>query len=225
VDPRANHRRAAKTARHWANWWPHRCLGVAAASQTDCQMKLTFYVCKEVDYSKAPDVVAVSCRGVHRYMVSWELHGRNFKPTCRCGWPLKVNRWTSAQAEGKARPMLKGGAGEPSPPVGCSSAPSTSWRAQRQAVRPEASAKPVTRTRGGSPSSPPTPFFLSQVEAQLGRQYPVDPAWLVRGSAFDMDAFLTRNFESIMVTYLNGDSLAKKLKVGGCVDQRTTTRT
>ena len=69
------------------------------------------------------------------------------------------------------------------------------------------------------------PFFLSQVEAQLGRQYPVDPAWLVRGSAFDMDAFLTRNFESIMVTYLNGDSLAKKLKVGGCVDQRTTTRT
>jgi len=72
-------------------------------------MKLTFYVCKEVDYSKAPDVVAVSCRGVHRYMVSWELHGRHFKPTCRCGWPLKVNRWTSAQAEGKARPMLKGG--------------------------------------------------------------------------------------------------------------------
>jgi len=33
-------------------------------------MKLTFYVCKEVDYPKAPDVVAVSCRGVHRYMVS-----------------------------------------------------------------------------------------------------------------------------------------------------------
>ena len=107
-----------------------------------------------------------------------------------------------------------GVAGEPSPPVGCSSAPSTSWRAQRQAVRPEASAKPVTRTRGGSPSSPPTPFFLSQVEAQLGRQYPVDPAWLVRGSAFDMDAFLTRNFETTMVTYENGDSWANKLKVG-----------
>jgi hypothetical protein len=54
------------------------------------------------------------------------------------------------------------------------------------------------------------PFILSQVEAQLGRHvrslYPVDPAWLVRGSAFDMGAFLTRNFETTMVTYENGDS-------------------
>jgi hypothetical protein len=58
------------------------------------------------------------------------------------------------------------------------------------------------------------PYFLSQGEAQLGRQYPVDPAWLVRGSAFDMDAFLTRNFETTMVTYENGDSWANKLKVG-----------
>ena len=51
-----------------------------------------FYLRKEVDFSKAPDVVAASCRGVRSCMVSWELHGQIFKPTCRCGWPLKVKR-------------------------------------------------------------------------------------------------------------------------------------
>jgi hypothetical protein len=55
-------------------------------------MKLTFYVCKEVDYSKAPDVVAAFCRGIRLYMVRWELHHQNFKPTCRFGWPLKGKR-------------------------------------------------------------------------------------------------------------------------------------
>jgi hypothetical protein len=73
------------------------------------------------------------------------------------------------------------------------------------------------------------PFILIQVEAQLGRHvrnlYPVDPGWLVRGSAFDMDAFLTRNFETAMVTYENGDSWEKKMKAVGCIDQRNTTRT
>ena len=46
-------------------------------------MKLTFYMCKEVDYSKAPDVVAVSRRGVRLYMVRWKLHIQNFQPTRR----------------------------------------------------------------------------------------------------------------------------------------------
>jgi hypothetical protein len=97
--------------------------GVLAAFQADCQMKLTFYVCKEVDYSKAPDVVVASCHGIRLYMVRWEQ---------------------------------------------------------------------VTYIIGTNP------FILSQVESQLGRHvrnlYPLDPAWLVRGSAFDMDAFLTHNF-------------------------------
>jgi hypothetical protein len=72
-------------------------------------MKLMFFVCKEVDYSKAPDVVAAYCRGVRLFMVRWELHDQNFKPTFRCSWPLKGKRCTSAQAEGKARPVLMGG--------------------------------------------------------------------------------------------------------------------
>ena len=62
------------------------------------------------------------------------------------------------------------------------------------------------------------PFILSQVEAQLGRHvrnlYPVDPAWLFRGSAFDMDAFLTRNFESTMVTPTRSTTTARRTKWG-----------
>jgi hypothetical protein len=190
---------------------------VVETFKNECQLKRMYFSCGEVDYSKAPDVVTSSCRGVLLYFVRWEVHDPNFEATCHCGGRLIGKRWTCAQSSGKAKPMLMGGSRR---------AYTVSWVYECpgfEKLDPETGESSWCFCRA-SDTDPrrltliaTDPEILVQVEDQLGRHvrnlYPADPAWQERGSSFDLDSFQARALESTLVTYENGDSWAKRMKV------------
>ena len=181
--------------------------GVVEAFKRDYQMKRLDYNCPPVDYSKKPDVRAASVRGICIFFVRWQLHDVNFRPLCRCGSPLLPKRWSIAQSDGKAKPMLMAGA-----PRG--------WTVPFISECP-CKERDFCKASGTDDRkltfSDTDPFILEQVKQQLGRHvlglYPVDLAWQLRGAAFTLDIYLSREIEHSIVTVESGDAFAQKLKL------------
>jgi len=164
--------------------------------------KRLYFEFEDPDCSKEPDVVVASCRGLRIYLIRWELSFPRFQARCLCGRPLNGKRWQCNQANGFAKPVLLNGGERAYVTQWISECPGTCKAGKNR------------QTFGSC-----HPFILEQVEKQLGRhvrsKFPVEPCWAFPTYEFFLDAKLTRDIESTMVTYMPGDAWAKTLRNHG----------
>ena len=172
--------------------------------QSEFGKKKLYYEFADPDYSKQPDVVAASYRGLRIYFLRWDLFFPGFEPMCKCGSALNGKRWSCSAASGFAKPILFSGGGR---------AYVVSWFLECPREWDEACKTGKQRLTFGSAD----PHILLQVEHNLGRHvramFPVAIPYANPKAVVLLSSSLTRACENTVVTYEPFDVQARKIKV------------